>query len=375
VRILVVAQAHPFVNPTRELLLSSLGPEFVVVGPGYGPVLNSVAEYIRACGPFDGLVLDAALYLSNLKTGLYKWPDVNAETFADLFDHFDRIVVLNLLDDFHGSTPAQFKALFDPRVFVLSTTIGLDNFRYDRFMAATRETWCPPKLEEAIPRCIPPAYLLFPAALADDEFLAADRPRRDDVAVLGVQYFVRRRVAALMKAGAARVVTGDDLLFRVLRTLQARTGRLSGTYRRVFLDALDRAKVAVTCSGTVGYPIRKFFEIPARRAALVAEFFDHPEALGFRSGENCVALLEEDASDAPAIINHLLADDGERERIAAAGYDMVWSRHRMTRRVEQLRELMESVVAGDLVTARWDDGRMRLIRRSDPQGDAAGASA
>src|SRR5579885_2378179 len=111
-RFLVIARRRNYFNPTRQLLLDALATHesFAVVGPGYGPVCNRLKEYFIKFGRFDGVVVDAAIYLTTQtdKLRLY-WPGADAQTLVDLFDYSHRIVVLNLLDDFHGTTPAQLR--------------------------------------------------------------------------------------------------------------------------------------------------------------------------------------------------------------------------------------------------------------------------
>ncbi len=367
-RFLVIAARRHFVNPTRELFLRALSqhPNFIVVGPGYNRVYQRIDEYSRRFGKFDGVIVDAPIYLT-YRTGEIKeqWPDADAETMADMFEHSSHVVVLNLLDDFHGTTVGQLGRLFDPRVVVLSTAVGTENFNLARFrMAAEREHWFRSEVRK-LPYELGNNYVLFPAALDDNEFTAGSRHRTNQIAIPGVQYFIRRRAAQLLRKERMAVITGDDWSFRLLRAGTSRSVLISRIYRQRFHRLLDHVKIAVTCSGTVGYPIRKYFEIPARGVALVAEFFDGYESLGFRNGINCLAIEEPDGIDVVEHVRELLSDDNKRRQLAEAGYDTIWRLHRICHRVEQLLSIMYAVADNDFVKARWIDGTLKVVRRSE----------
>lgn len=366
-RFLVLGSQKAFFNPTRELIFRGLvrSEDCVVVGPGYGPLMDRVKDYVRKFGKFDGLVVESSIFLTyGTKDLALHWPNANLGTLADMFDYFSQIVVLNLLDDFHGSTRDQFERMFSSRVVVLSSAIGAQNFNPSRFaLAKERETWF-----KGDPRTLPMAigrnYILFPHAIEDKELATSHGYRSDTVAIPGVQYFIRRRAAKLLKEDGLRVVTGDDLLFRTTRWIVGRTGYCVGLYRGMFTSLLDRSKVAVTCSGTVGYPVRKFFEIPGRGTVLVAEFFDGYEELGFRSGENCFAITRKDGGDVVELVRGVLGDECTRRRLEEAGRELIWGRHRIGQRIRQLVDILEAVADNDFETALWMNGTLRVVRRS-----------
>ncbi len=102
--------------------------------------------------------------------------------------------------------------------------------------------------------------------------------------------------------------------------------QLSGeAYARV----LNASLVAPTCGTVAGEVVRKHFEIPGANACLVTERTAAVEAAGFTDMENCVFADHRNVVDR---LDYLLAHPDEVQRIAAAGYNLIHSRHTLNDR-------------------------------------------
>ena len=231
-----------------------------------------------------------------------------------------------------------------------------------------REPWIPRDgLIQNRPELIGERYILFPHAVEESEFVSvANGMRRVDASVLGVGYHTRRQaIEFLERSGRFRYVSRKNLVQRLLGLYAHKSAFLRRTYQARFNRFLDNSLTSITCAGTVGYPIRKFFEIPAHGCVLIAEFFERAEALGFRNLENCFAIDGEKVDGIHEILDFLKSDAVEARRIAGAGQQMVRDCHTIPVRVANLYAIAAAVADGSLKTVIWEDGRMRLVKNGD----------
>ncbi len=96
-----------------------------------------------------------------------------------------------------------------------------------------------------------------------------------------------------------------------------------------YARALNASLVVPTCGTMAGEVVRKHFEIPGANACLVTERTAAVEAAGFADMENCVFA---DHRNVVERLDYLFAHPDEIQRIAAAGYSLVHSRHTLKHR-------------------------------------------
>ncbi len=108
-----------------------------------------------------------------------------------------------------------------------------------------------------------------------------------------------------------------------------------------YAKEINRSKMFFTCGTTFGYPVAKYFEVPACNTLLIAKGNRDLEDLGFVSGENFVECNENNFYD---LAMYYLRNEGERKRIAQNGYNLVHSRHtNRVRAQEFVRTLSEDL--------------------------------
>jgi len=100
---------------------------------------------------------------------------------------------------------------------------------------------------------------------------------------------------------------------------------------------INRAKIFFTCGTKYGYPVKKFFEVPACNTLLIAQGNKDLGGLGFIDGENYVRGTEGDFYD---LAMYFLHNRKERERIALNGYNLVHSRHTNQVRVKEFLDMV-----------------------------------
>ncbi|MDN3310109.1 glycosyltransferase [Microbacterium oryzae] len=104
-----------------------------------------------------------------------------------------------------------------------------------------------------------------------------------------------------------------------------------------YARSLSSALIVPTCGTIAEEFVRKYVEIPAAGAVLLAERTAIAESAGFVDMENCVFADESDVVDK---VEHLLDHPEVLERIAAAGQELAHSRHSIEHR-DQIRQWFE----------------------------------
>ena len=89
-------------------------------------------------------------------------------------------------------------------------------------------------------------------------------------------------------------------------------------------ERFRRSKFAYTCGSSLGFPIRKYFEIPASGALLLADKCNGFSALGFRDKENSLIIDVTYISE----VGEWLQNNTELiQKIAKSGQELVWNKH------------------------------------------------
>jgi hypothetical protein len=112
--------------------------------------------------------------------------------------------------------------------------------------------------------------------------------------------------------------------------------------REKYAMEINRAKIFFTCDSIYKYPVNKYFEVLACKTLLLAS--DSPELydLGFRSGDNFVAINKHDFLEKA---EYYLRNDDERKRIANNGYMLVRKRHSTATRAKELTTMIIKILA------------------------------
>jgi hypothetical protein len=196
--------------------------------------------------------------------------------------------------------------------------------------------------------------------VAETEFYWGPLVQRPyDVAVPGTPYVRREHfLKSVKQIRNLRVPTFSyKILFQIGDAIGLRPyGRFYSLsmYNAMFQRTLSLSKSCVTDGGANNYPVRKFFEIPAAGALLVCPPAVGMESLGFKDGINYVAVRK--AEDVLEVVKSVAADPGRYESIAASGRDLVFRRHSLQARSDQLREAVQRIVAGTFEGSHWEDG-------------------
>jgi hypothetical protein len=396
-RILFLDVAVAYINPTRNLLprLVDQAGDVTFFGPGYVPsevLRRGLHSFIAEHGPFDvalatehivfalvpGDPRTETLYRRNYRR--FHFPVSDLGERGRILDDLGRsacVTVAMLLEsDFYDFSQQQIDHIHQRFQFVATwgaqfvrPISSLSRLRLEHFAHRATDRWHDFVAANA-GRVVPLLHFV-----ADDEFCfvsLAHRPRTWSVP--GTRYEARQRaVEALSRRGITtrrRLPVAGMLSRAGLRPFSWHW--FLAYYQDSFREEIRQSRYAFTCGSALGYPIRKFFEIPAMGSVLACVPCQGFEELGFRHGINAFASPPESLPD---LTRELEADSGRAQAVADAGRELVATRHSLNARAEQLALALERLVSGRWRGAVWRAGELVLHPDHHSPPTAAAASA
>lgn len=355
-RTLVVTQRLNYINPTWGLLVEELAKRasVTVIGWGYGKNYSDYRAVTRELGHFDVAIVDPWVVGPSR-------PYLEESRPVGILEAGLPTIINLMVQDLHTLGEDFFRDYVDRCSFVISI-VGSPQFWKRSFAESyPREHWLKPGYVTETPEVIDERFLLFPHAVGEHEFHAVASQRPIDVSIPGTTYWFRSQAAEIIKhAAGLKVKSQATRIERAAARLavNSRAARHLGaipTAQFLFRRTLRRSLSSVTCDGSIGYPIRKFFEIPAAGSILIARPFEQPEALGFRHRDTAILVDDADLHRLADIVRWLKSDSIESRALATRGQDMVRSFHTVSRRVDQILQAAAAAAAGKLAGMRWQD--------------------
>ncbi|MDE5453018.1 glycosyltransferase [Bradyrhizobium sp. CSA112] len=348
--------------------MSALAREADIVfgGIGYAADTSNLRALERRVGRFDVIVGQTWMF------GAPGAGQYGAFVPRDLRD-YPAPKVLNLLQVDPYAIPEYIYESCVRGADAVVSTVASPQYRIPDPCAATeRESWFDPGLYMVRhPELIDERWLMLPHCAAEAEFVPHGAvSKRWDAIVPGIGYRFRKEARDhLASRREFSLASLDSPLQRFLywATSDYRVQRhidLSAWFHSRFRNRIAASRVGITCDGSVGYAIRKFFEIPAFGTLLVARFFPDMGALGFKDEENCFAVDDHSLGRLNEVLGFAKSDSREAVRILNAGQEMIRERHSATVRARQFLVLLEALCLGKLSGTRWRDGQ-QIILASD----------
>lgn len=187
--------------------------------------------------------------------------------------------------------------------------------------------------------------------------------RSYDVSVTGQLYYSRARTLDLLKRNKKLHVGATS--YRFIFSLLTKIGWSPYSrfvphtiYRALFKQVLSKSKISMTDGAAYDAVIRKFMEIPASGALLLARPCAGFESLGFRDGESAVLL---DENDPAGQVLALLGDPVRLQAIAAKGQEVVWKNHSIHARAQQMEKSLNRILEGHFSGSVWRDGEFVFL--------------
>ena len=383
-RYLYVDVNATFTNPTRNLLpLAFLKAGDVrFFGPGHVSsdcLARGLTSFIEAEGPFDlvisnTLVLfsdsdDPARYASTLLSAYaYSGPNedllylpIIAKQFASL--SLPRIAIL-LENDFYNWTAREADKILASADYFIGfgeefspLRAELPHLAEERFAGIATDVWT--KFSHQYRNRI--ASLLH--FVSDVEFMISPLSSRAlHWSVMGVQYHARGVARGCLNRAGIDPVTDTRLrkvvsLLKKTRLMRDEKRWVQKALNNSFAARMAATRYSYTCGSGLEMPIRKFFEIPAVGCLLVCRPFKGFKAAGFVDGVNCIIAEPDQLADLHFTLE---AEPEHAEAIARAGQTFVLKRHSLDARAQDLKLILEAIVAKRFEGSYWRDGQHHL---------------
>ncbi|WP_063997463.1 glycosyltransferase [Campylobacter hyointestinalis] len=186
--------------------------------------------------------------------------------------------------------------------------------------------------------------------------------RKNIACVAGINYYHRKKVIETLKKSKYKI---DEKLYNkiyaLMRKLRIKPDShpiLMRLYNILFRNKLEHSKYIFTCGSGLEFPIRKFFEIPASGALLLAKPFYKAEKFGFIDELN---YIKTDYLSIKEKLDYLENNPNIAQQIAKNGQEMVWKNHSLNARAMQIKQALEAILKNSFCGTYWKDGQFFVI--------------
>lgn len=385
-KILFIGFNAKYINPTNQLIprMLKLFAEVTFYGPGFvgdEELKIGISAFVALHGPFDFIATTTQLAVSSdpgntenfyRQYSLLQWSNAPIAPFMSDTKRYLKesktpkvVFVMDL--DTHGVRADLLQQLDDTSDYLVCWGKGF---------SVPNEELPYLELEQAYKKkttlglwhefCQPRAYKFINLGhfVGAHEFdLTATSIRQYDVSVVGQLYYSRKRTLKLLKSNKNLRV--GDTKYRIIYSLLSKLGYSPYArfiphiiYRALFKQVLCSSKISMTDGAAYDMMIRKYVEIPAAGALLLARPCVGFESLGFRDGESAVLL---DENDPAGQVIALLSDPVRLQAIAAKGQEVVWKNHSIHARAQQMEKSLQRILEGRFAGSEWRDGEFVLL--------------
>lgn len=199
-------------------------------------------------------------------------------------------------------------------------------------------------------------------SIGKTEFVKSNAKALWDVCIAGDTYRTRviaRQSANYLNLSEAPIRRIDPLINKTTAKLPPICGNRNASMIRNLLRQANqrflthRSKVNFVCGSGYCYPVRKFFEIPSVRSALIAFPFLGMSDYGFIDGKHFIEVAPEDfGSEAKKI----LSNENLRLEMIDNAWQLVMRLHSTDKRVDDLTKCMRLMAKGKLRLAKFYKG-------------------
>ncbi len=368
-------------------LIEAAVPNISFYGPGFSTpdiLAKGLLNWIRETGPYEFIVLGPNSQVLNIdlddniirhsldfmrRFTVHGHSDAQIVAFfKDLYAALPKIdiehrLVSSVNFDYYAATPEQVQRLHDLNLkmigpndqFVLPFA-ELPDFvfqekHYQRKKDRLSDCWYdflhahPERIITALHYVVPSEFSFAPI-----------HERRPVIAVPGAEYHMRKKANDELRQSGVRMASKWYFhLFRLLSKIGIRVyAHPVGMhmYNQCFQQTLKRSRYVYTAPGGFGFPVRKFFEIPAAGTLFLCKPCTGYADLGYVDG---VHYLSTEPDQLPGLLQELVKT-GAGHDVAMSGRKVTADNHSLQARAQQIRLCMEAMVRGTYRGARWEAG-------------------
>lgn len=380
------------INPSNTLmphLIDCMG-DVTFFGPGYLPeriVSAGVIKFAERTGPYDAIVtgtnmpliynsdddIQASARYARKFTALSSPGDQVYRFYRDVLENLGAIPANHRFSsmvafDYYSATQAHVDKLERQDIRPITTNAAFiravadlpDWVNKEKHFRRQSDVFSDAWLDYT--RSHPERIITALHFVGDSEFsLRSLEMRKGEISIPGVDYVTRREASAAMKRLGMKV--SSRATYNVYRWLNRAGIDVYANYASLkffnqsYFYNLMNTRYVYTAAEAFGVPIRKYFEIPAAGALLLATECNGFSQIGFKDGANCVIAGPHDLAEKVAMLE---AEPDRAQRIASAGRRLMFEQHSISARASQIKACMESVMAGTYRGADWIDGKFTM---------------
>ena len=200
----------------------------------------------------------------------------------------------------------------------------------------------------------------FPFAIANSYFdYGVNKARKNKFSIVGVLYRERKNVIGLLSLNLKINLFKEIVLYRIRKLFRKNIMTSYWMYRKMFLykNLISNSEFCFCSGGPLDYPVRKYFEIPAKGAIPIGFKCNGFQHLGFQHGENFIeATTKEDVKSA---INTLSGDD--IVRISNNARSHIYKFHSENARVKQMEHTFRKIFDQTFHGSIWEYGQYKFL--------------
>lgn len=184
--------------------------------------------------------------------------------------------------------------------------------------------------------------------------------RENSIGIPGVNYKLRKDAIRVLNSSPLTVDTKWHFyIYKYLHKLGIpvfSTERGIGLYQYFFRRSLAKSKYTFTARGGFGFPVRKFFEIPASGSLLLASECTGYADLGFNNLRDYISVSPKELAE----VIHSLPSPADCTEMALSAQHNALRNHSLAARALQINMCLRSISEGRYSGARWINGNFAL---------------
>ena len=378
-RVLYIGFNKKFVNPYTESVLRVLGSimNFTFYGLGYSnqnELDMGLEKWIALQEDFDFIMTDGSVILS---TELKNSVDENSLFSMDVIKFKPKGNYLKYAHDFHSffiNSPEEKIILsnFDPykiKQATIDTIIKTNayiidfgghhlydsitdiNKKYDILNFKANDNWFNflKKYEERV--------IVVPHSINSLEFdFTPISLRKNKFTVIGVGYLERKEATKILPFQMKLKHFVYQIKEFIRSKLKAKmTDRKMAIYKSTYFEKITESQLTYCSGGPLLYPVRKYYEIPAKGSVAIGRLCSGFHDLGFKDGENFII-----AHNNYQLKNSIKKySTVELQKIADKGRKLIWEKHSDWARREQLKSTVDLIFQGKFKGSCWLNGQYK----------------
>lgn len=197
----------------------------------------------------------------------------------------------------------------------------------------------------------------FPHAIFSSYFsyLPLDR-RRNKFSIIGVLYPERKEVISVLSFNLRFILFIKRIIEFLKYKFKIKTNYSQLMNRKYkYQNLIERSKFSFVSGSPLRYPVRKYFEVPAKGSISIGWTCNGFKNLGFVNGENFLI-----AEDKETLLKYLNIKDSKKlQKIANNARKLVFDKHSDYARIAQLSESLNLIINDKFNGSYWENGEYK----------------